>query len=680
VRDHARTAAVTDPIGTAASEASWLTANQRYLTAALTVVRVLLETHAARGVGAHPGRENAERAERELAAAEAALPAPSALHRLVAAFGLSAFERDVLLMCAGIELDGSFGAICADAHGDGQRPRPTFGMALAAHPQAQWSALAPAAALRGWHLIEPADASAVTTAPLRIDERVLHFLTGVQYLDERLRGVVEPVWFAGELPPSQRREAERIVAAWSRAGQSPWLPLVQLCGDRGSARRIAAAASGMVGLKLHVMELARVPGAAADADAFVRLWEREAIMSAGALLIECGETQPLEPAQSASLALVLERTRGAVFVAGPSRHDTERASLVMQSERPTTAEQRELWRAALANASARADVEPLLSQFDLSAAAIGAASAQALAQWASPGMAEDTIAAASLEELLWGACRGQARPRLDRLAQRIEPSAGWDDLVLPDAQRKLLGEITLHLRRRSTVYDTWGFARAGRRGLGISVLFEGRSGTGKTMAAEALAAQARLDLYRIDLSQVVSKYIGETEKNLSRIFDAAEAGGAVLLFDEADAIFGRRSEVRDSHDRYANVEISYLLQRMEAYRGLAILTTNMKSALDTAFLRRIRFVIHFPSPGPAQRAQIWRKIFPPLTPLEGLDVEKLARLNVAGGEIRNIALNAAFLAADAGEPVRMTHLLEAARSECVKLERQLPDAEIAGWI
>jgi SpoVK/Ycf46/Vps4 family AAA+-type ATPase len=349
---------------------------------------------------------------------------------------------------------------------------------------------------------------------------------------------------------------------------------------------------------------------------------------------------------------------------------------VLQIDRPTTAEQRELWRAALGGAEARADVERLVSQFDLSAAAIGAASADAIAQATAP---PDPQTPPSLDELLWEACRAQARPRLERLAQRIEPSAGWEDLVLPDAQRKVLTAIMLHVRRRSTVYDAWGFARAGRRGLGISVLFEGRSGTGKTMAAEALAAEAQLDLYRIDLSQVVSKYIGETEKNLSRIFDAAEAGGAVLLFDEADAIFGKRSEVRDSHDRYANVEISYLLQRMEAYRGLAILTTNMKSALDTAFLRRIRFVIHFPSPGPAQRAEIWRKIFPPRAPLENVDFEKLARLNVAGGEIRNIALHAAFLAADAGEPVKMSHLLGAARSECAKLERPLTEAEIAGW-
>jgi SpoVK/Ycf46/Vps4 family AAA+-type ATPase len=252
-------------------------------------------------------------------------------------------------------------------------------------------------------------------------------------------------------------------------------------------------------------------------------------------------------------------------------------------------------------------------------------------------------------------------------------------IVLPDAQRQTLREIVLHVRQRGRVYDEWGFAGRGTRGLGISAMFAGTSGTGKTMAAEVLANELRLDLYRIDLSAVVSKYIGETEKNLRRVFDAAEEGGAILLFDEADALFGKRSEVKDSHDRYANIEVSYLLQRMEAYRGLAILTTNLRSALDTAFLRRIRFIIPFPFPDTPQRAEIWRRIFPATTPTTGLDFGRLARLNVTGGNIRNIAMNAAFLAADADEPVGMPHLLQAAHSEYAKLEKSLTGAEIGAW-
>jgi SpoVK/Ycf46/Vps4 family AAA+-type ATPase len=269
---------------------------------------------------------------------------------------------------------------------------------------------------------------------------------------------------------------------------------------------------------------------------------------------------------------------------------------------------------------------------------------------------------------------------MNDLAQRIEPAASWNDLVLPDLQKRTLSDVVLHMRQRAKVYQQWGFAAKSARGLGISALFAGGSGTGKTMAAEVLAAELKLDLYRIDLSTVVSKYIGETEKNLRRVFDAAEASGAILLFDEADALFGKRSEIRDSHDRYANIEVSYLLQRIESYRGLAILTTNLKDSLDSAFLRRIRFVVQFPFPDLDQRTEIWRRMFPHATPTEGLDPTKLARLSVAGGNIRNIALGAAFLAAGDGTSVRMAHLLRAAQSECAKIEKPLTASEIRDWV
>jgi SpoVK/Ycf46/Vps4 family AAA+-type ATPase len=340
--------------------------------------------------------------------------------------------------------------------------------------------------------------------------------------------------------------------------------------------------------------------------------------------------------------------------------------------RPNAQEQRAIWQAVLGPRIVELDghLDTIVAQFSLGTQGIQAASAGL-----APNDAPD-----ELQARLWDACRAQARPRMDDLAQRIEPAASWEDLVLPEPQRQTLRDLAMHVRQRTRVYETWGFATKGRRGLGISALFAGASGTGKTMAAEVLATELRLDLYRIDLSAVVSKYIGETEKNLRRVFDAAEEGGAILLFDEADALFGKRSEVKDSHDRYANIEVSYLLQRMESYRGLAILTTNQKSALDTAFLRRLRFVVQFPFPDATQRAEIWRRIFPAATPREGLDLGALARLNVAGGNIRNIALNAAFLAAEAGESVRMAHLLRAARGEYAKLEKTLTDAEVGGWV
>jgi SpoVK/Ycf46/Vps4 family AAA+-type ATPase len=336
---------------------------------------------------------------------------------------------------------------------------------------------------------------------------------------------------------------------------------------------------------------------------------------------------------------------------------------------------RAAWRDALGPAAAglSAWIDRAAGQFDLDLDAIGAA-AGSLPPFRN-GAAEPDQAGA----LLWDACRRQARPELDGLAQRIEPRSRWEDLVLPAAQLEVLEQSTAHVRHRHTVLADWGFAARTGRGLGAAALFAGPSGTGKTLAAEVVAGALGLDLYRIDLSQVVSKYIGETEKNLRRVFDAAEAGGAVLLFDEADALFGKRSEVKDSHDRYANIEVGYLLQRIETYRGVAILTTNLKDTLDPAFLRRLRFIVQFPFPDAEARARIWQRVFPGPTPTEGLDPAVLARLSASGGTIHNIALSAAFLAADAGEPVRMPHLLAAARTEYAKLERPLTGTEVTGW-
>jgi SpoVK/Ycf46/Vps4 family AAA+-type ATPase len=273
--------------------------------------------------------------------------------------------------------------------------------------------------------------------------------------------------------------------------------------------------------------------------------------------------------------------------------------------------------------------------------------------------------------VLWDACRHALRPKLDNLAQRVDVRAHWDDLVLPEEQTGLLRQIVDQVAHRTKIYDEWGFGARSSRGLGISALFSGASGTGKTLAAEVIAASLALDLYRIDLSGVVSKFIGETEKNLRRLFDAAEDGGAVLFFDEADALFGKRSEVKDSHDRYANIEINYLLQRIETYRGLAILATNLRSALDEAFLRRLRFVVSFPYPGRTERREIWRRAFPAQAEIGNLDYQRLARLNLTGGNIANVALNAAFLAAAGGSRIEMPHVLAAARAEYVKLERPL---------
>jgi ATPase family associated with various cellular activities (AAA)/Winged helix domain, variant len=651
----------------------WHESNQRSLMIALGVVRTALERHAARTQKSEPAEKGAgTRQEGREQAAAGASPDDSALGALCGAFGLSPFERDVLLLCAGMELDSSFAACCAAAHGDPRKAYPTFGLALAALPEPHWSALLPTAALRHWRLLEFVNADSLTTSPLRIDERVLHHLTGLSYLDERLHGLLEPPHFFGELPPSHIAIVQRIAALWRHRGP---VSLVELFGEDDAAKRsIAVAASSEVGIPLRVLQAGNIPAPPAERETFIRLWERETILHGGALLIDCG-TEGAAPESGPSLHALVRRVHGAVVIATPESLPYQaRPVIKIEVRRPAVTEQLAAWRNVIGPLAPKLNgqLDSLTAQFSLGLPSIHAAAAEL----------QERLCAEESDEtstLLWDICRSQARRRLDGLAQRIEPAAAWDDLVLPEPQRQVLREIISHVRQRSQVHERWGFARKGLRGLGISALFSGASGTGKTMAGEVLAGELRLDLYRIDLSSVVSKYIGETEKNLRRVFDAAEQGGAILLFDEADALFGKRSEVKDSHDRYANIEVSYLLQRMESYRGLAILTTNMKGALDPAFLRRLRFIVQFPFPDAAQRAEIWRRIFPASTPTQELDLPKLSRLNVAGGNIRNIAMNAAFLAADAGEPVRMTHLLRAVRSEYGKLEKPLTESEIGGW-
>ncbi len=661
---------------------NWQEANQNYVMAAVALVRELLEARV-------KGQE-ARRTE-DLSTFTWSFQRPPVLEQLCTTFGLSSFERDVVLLCAGMELDASFPALCAAAQGDPQRTYPTFSLALGALNAPQWNALMPAAALRRWRLIEVGTGSALTLSPLRIDERILHYLTGLQYLDERLAGIVQPLAKSGELVPSHQHLAEQLAATWSQASGISGLPVVQLCGiEIASKRAIAAAACELVGLKLHAINGIAIPLGFSDLNQLMRLWEREYLLKPSALLLDCDEVDISDAARENAIAQLSESISSPLIITSRERRRSRlRPLITVDVHQPTSNEQRTLWQTALGRAtlSLNGQVDTLVSHFNLSAPTIHAICTEAMGRLATEelkvepsNLQPSNLQPSNLPTLLWDTCRSQARPRLNDLAQHIESSAAWDDLVLPERERQVLRDIAAHVRQRSKVYETWGFAGKGGRGLGISALFAGASGTGKTMAADALAQELRLDLYRIDLSSVVSKYIGETEKNLRRVFDAAEAGGVILLFDEADALFGKRSDVKDSHDRYANMEVSYLLQRMESYRGLAILTTNLKDALDTAFLRRLRFIVRFPFPDANQRAEIWQRIFPKNTPTEDLDVKKLAKLSVAGGNIRNIAMNAAFFAADAGEPVGMKHVLQAAQSEYIKLERPLTDAEVKGWV
>jgi hypothetical protein len=553
-----------------------------------------------------------------------------ALLILAKRLGLSEFERQLLLLCLAMELDPAIATLCARCQGE--PGRPSFALAFNLFDNPSWEALSPERPLRYWRLIEinQPGGHALTVSPLRADERIVNYLKGLNYLDDRLAPLLVPLDEypdAADLPPSHQEKVISVLHALKQAEVGKRLPVVQLLGnDSASKQLVAADVARSIGMHVYQLAAVLLPSQASDLEALARLWQRESLLLPLALYVDAFESaaDPVAHGQGSPVSRLLERTNGAIFLdTRESWPGLGRSNIAVDIAKPTPAEQQTAWQSVLGT---RTEDDPamLASQFNLSLTDIRRIAQQTLAD-ASPGNS-------TLQDRLWKSCLLSTRPRLDTLAQRLEPRMTWDDLILPVSETSLLQQIAEQVAHRTTVYEKWGFSHKMSRGLGISALFAGDSGTGKTMAAEVIAAHLRLDLYRIDLSAVVSKYIGETEKNLRRLFDAAENGGAILFFDEADALFGKRSEVKDSHDRYANIEINYLLQRMESYRGLAILATNMKS-------------------------------------------DRLARLNMTGGNIYNVALNAAFMAARAGTPVTMPLVLDAARAEFRKLERPINEMD-----
>jgi hypothetical protein len=607
------------------------------------------------------------------AALEALRASVAALHpqlpglaRVRTVFGLSAFECDAVILAAGCELDTRFTEAVARAHDDPGLRLPTLRLALAALDEPRWEALTRDAPLRRYELIEGAPSMSLVDAPYRVAERVLHELLGIPARDEALRAVLAPCEPGALLTPANEATLAALADAWGGRDRS-WPAIVLSGADVAAKRAIAARLADGCGLDLRRVDAAALGADVRERERTARLCEREAALTGFALLVELDDD--LEPPERRCALHWLDELRAATIVCVRERvRLTRRAVRHAEVERPSPADQRSLWHGALGErgAALNGQLDRVVSHFALdtdAVARIGAALG-------------DTTPISG--EALWQSARHDARSSLDALAERLPQRCGWDSLVLPEQQMDALREMVAHVRQRSRVYEQWGFARDGR-GLGASALFVGPSGTGKSLAAEVIANELGLDAYRVDLSAVVSKYIGETEKNLRRVFDAAESGGAVLLFDEADALFGKRTEVRDSHDRYANIEVSYLLQRMESYRGLAILTSNFKNAIDDAFLRRLRFVIEFPFPDAVQRAAIWSTMFPAEMPRRELAFDRLAQLNVTGGNIRNIALHAAFVAADHGDSVTMADVLRAARTEYAKLGRPIGEAELSGW-
>jgi hypothetical protein len=590
---------------------------------------------------------------------------PPALVELSERLGLTPFERNVLLLAAATELDPHAAALCAAAQGDG-RPAPNFGLALRLFEDPEWEALAPHRPLRRLQLVTVVGGSeSIVHAGLRADERVVNLLKGLDHLDERLVELLVPMAAGRPDQPIARSHASMIERILRRArGAGGDRVVVSLAGPHPASKRIIAqAVVAELGAYIVRLPVTNLPPPGADLAALIRLWERDSMLSPLALYLDAFDPEGDLPREATVAARrLLSRAKGLIFIdSREAWSGLDGTTFVVDVANPTAAEQQEAWESTLPE---RLDplARDLAAHFDLDPLAI-----RDLAASRSPD--EDQI------DPLWDEVRMSQRPNLDLLGRRAQAKVGPDELILPDDILAQLERIKEQVRHRARVYNDWGLASRMSRGLGISALFAGESGTGKTLAAEVIAAELNLDLYRIDLSGVVSKYIGETEKNLRRVFDAAEKGGTILCFDEADALFGKRSEVKDSHDRYANIEVNYLLQRMEEYRGLAILTTNMKTALDHAFTRRIRFVVDFPFPGPDDRERMWRGAFLPSLNTDQLDFAWLARLTLSGGGIHNVAVNSTFAAAASPDQrLTMSMVLDAARLEYRKNDLPVNEA------
>jgi len=615
------------------------------------------------------------------AAASLEARVPLRLVTLAAIFELSQFEVDVLLACLAPELDHRYERLYAYLHDDMSRRQPTIGLVLDLFGNDlddkvfDRRSFSPTAPLIRHQLVQSGEA-------LRLDPRVTRFLLGDDDLDDQLRrsvGLTTPRASIDDLiaPDPLRQQLSRII---EHAHVDGGALVLYLQGPYGVGKQTAAAACALaLGHDLLVVDGGWL--ASRSEEHFVeqvRLIDREARLQ-GALLYWKDFDALLDGDRRAYLAALLEMLEvhpGPTFLAGdvlwePVDALAEVEFVRLELPQPGSAERLALWRTFVGGNGV--GLEEVASTFRLSGGQIrdAAATARSLARSRQP--ADPQVTSADLH----AACRLQSNRKLAQLAQKITPHYTWDDIVLPADQLAQLREIADQVRYRALVYDTWGFDAKLAMGKGINVLFSGPPGTGKTMAADVLAGTLGVDLYKIDLSVVVSKYIGETEKNLSRIFAEARTSNAILFFDEADALFGKRTQVRDAHDRYANVEISFLLQKMEEYEGLVILATNMRQNMDEAFVRRLHFMVELPLPGAADRRRIWEQIWPSATPRDvELDLGDLAeRVEVAGGNIRNIALSSAFLAAADGGIVSMRHVVAAVRREYQKIGKVLTGTE-----
>ncbi|WP_406012057.1 ATP-binding protein [Streptomyces sp. NBC_00984] len=615
-------------------------------------------------------------------------PPGSRIRQLAEDFGLMPLDVDLLLVAMAPDIDNRFERLYGYLNDDLTRRRPTIGLALdlCGLPAASSGRFrfSPSAPLVAGGLLEVLEADRpLLSRVLRVPDRVTAHLLGDDEIDGRLRGLVRAVAHAEE--PDTGREALRVAAALGTG--SGLVHLLDRGGDPGGLAVEALLAAGRRALVVDIAALAALPEPAE----VVRTLAAEARLSGGGVVLGPLEAlAPERPERARLLGGLCAAVSGAPLVAyGKKNWDplwTGESPVPVHVLSPGPAGVARQWRRALAEAG---------TSVGLPAGSVAAdeelIEATASYRLDSEQVRKAAVVASRLAVLedrpvdaqdLRTAVRAQNGAGLERLARRIEPAVGWDDLVLPAATRHELSELALRARHREQVLGQWRMRPGGGRGRGIIALFAGESGTGKTMSAEVVASELGMELYVVDLSTVVDKYIGETEKNLERIFVEASDVNGILLFDEADAIFGKRSQVKDAHDRHANVESAYLLQRMESFDGIAVLTTNLRGNLDEAFTRRLDVIAEFPMPDARQRLALWDRCLGTAIPREaGLDLEFCAgRFELAGGSIRACAVTAAYLAAESGSPLGMEQIVSAVLQEYRKLGRLVRESEFGPWL
>lgn len=606
------------------------------------------------------------------------------LSSLAKIFDLTSFELDCILICLAPALDRKYEKLYAYLNDDVTKKHPTIDLVLnllCSSIEAKIDSrkyFDKSGNLFKYNLIEftGENPENILSRFIKVDDRIINFILGNNFLDIR----IEPYCKLFEqymnsvdliLSDDLKNQIINITKSYTENITAKTSFKCFLQGHYGAGKKaIAQAICKKYGINLIFVDLEAIIGSEIDFENTIQLIFREAILLGSSVFLEHLECLYAEDVKNTfyrnTLFKNLEEFNGITFISSKKRLElTEKQNNMFKIEiqKPDYSMRKELWKNFLNEEIGEKDITELANKFKFT-----------------PGQIKDSIESgkrfAALEgrqnvtaEDLYNGCKEQSSQKLSNLAKKIKSNYKWNDLILPRDKKEQLKELMNYVKNKGIVYQDWGFDKKLSLGKGLNVSFSGQSGTGKTMAAEVIASELNLELYKVDLSTVVSKYIGETEKNLNKIFDAAEESNAILFFDEADALFGKRSEVKDSHDRYANIEISYLLQKMEENQGIVILATNLSQNMDEAFLRRMHFTIEFPFPDETSRLEIWKTLIPEKAPVDGdINFDFLAHnFQLAGGNIKNIIVNAAFYAAEGSGTINMNHLILGIKREYQKI-------------